>query len=985
MFKKSMLACAALVALFGFVQTSSAELVGYWSFDEGEGDVAKDGSGYGNDGVIVNATWEEGKLGSALGFDGASAYVEVPDHESLHLWERYTFAAWIYQVESRSSRIIDKIGAGTANGPHLDTHPGQRLRSCSGACISTTFDHSLDEWHHAAITFDNGDVKLYLDGSVAGVGTAPSPLAGNDLTLRIGADSNGGSLFLGLIDDVQVYNHALAEAEILKAMEGLAAGELAGDPMPEDGVADVLRDTVLEWMPGEFAAAHDVYFGTAFNDVNEADRANPNGLLVSQDHAESTYDVGILDFGQTYYWRVDEVNAPPDATIFKGEVWSFTVEAFSIPVEVITATASSANAGNMGPENTIHGVGLNELDQHSTEGTEMWLSGMGDAAPSIQYAFDKPYKLHEMWVWNSNQLIESFVGIGAKDVVIETSVDGTEWTILEASTQLAQAPGSPTYTANTTVDFGGVLAQHVRMTINAGWGMLPQYGISEVRFFYVPTLAREPMPAVGDTSDGANVVLSWRAGREASSHQVKLGTDAQYLPLVGSPDESRYNAGALEYGTTYYWQIIEVNEAETPSSYAGELWSFSTPTHGTVDSFDQYDDNCNRIFFAWEDGLGHNGGEEVEDCDVPASNGNGGGSIVGNDTAPFAEKTIVNAGSTQSLPFNYDNSFGPSEAMLRLDGQDWTASSVQTLAIAFSGTAGNTGTLYVKINNTKIVYDREATDIAQSAWQAWNIDLTGVSGLQNVTSLTIGVDGGNAAGMLYIDDIRLYALAGELITPADPGTANLAGAWNFDAGSGSAVADSSGNGHDGVIEGNANSWVPGKEGNALSMGNNVYVSVAPTAWSSIDAQFTVAFWVLGDDALGNNWGFYAGDAAGRLVGCHLAWGGQVIFDTTANWNSERVIKDATADELTGQWHHWIFMKNAETGEKKIYLDGRLYASGSGSADPIAGVDRFFIGAGDAGVNQYLGLMDEFQLYDRALSAEEALWLAGVTSPIHKPL
>ena len=74
----------------------------------------------------------------------------------------------------------------------------------------------------------------------------------------------------------------------------------------------------------------------------------------------------------------------------------------------------------------------------------MWLSGMGDAAPSIQYEFDKAYKLHEMWVWNSNQLIESFVGIGVKDVVIEYSLDGTEWMTLENVPQFAQAPSSPT-------------------------------------------------------------------------------------------------------------------------------------------------------------------------------------------------------------------------------------------------------------------------------------------------------------------------------------------------------------------------------------------------------------------------------------------------------------------------------------------------------------------------------------------------------------
>ena len=139
-----------------------------------------------------------------------------------------------------------------------------------------------------------------------------------------------------------------------------------------------------------------------------------------------------------------------------------------------------------------------------------------------------------------------------------------------------------------------------------------------------------------------------------------------------------------------------------------------------------------------------------------------------NATAPFAERIIVNQGSTQSMPFAYDNAFGASEATLTLDGQHWTASGVQTLAVAFHGTADNTGQLYVKINNTKVLYDLAPADIAVEAWQAWNIDLTGLAALQNVTRLTIGLDGATAAGTLYIHDIRFYPLPGALVIPAEP-------------------------------------------------------------------------------------------------------------------------------------------------------------------------------------------------------------------------
>jgi len=152
--------------------------------------------------------------------------------------------------------------------------------------------------------------------------------------------------------------------------------------------------------------------------------------------------------------------------------------------------------------------------------------------------------------------------------------------------------------------------------------------------------------------------------------------------------------------------------------------------------------------------LSHSGGTEIDGCEVAPSKGNGSGSVVGHAQAPFAEKSIVNVDSQQSLPLSFDNSMGQSETTLTLAGQDWTASGVQSLSLFFYGPpSGRSKQLYVKINNTKVVYDG---DIDQEQWQQWDIALASLAGLQNVTTLTIGVDGAGVAGTLYIDDIRLY-------------------------------------------------------------------------------------------------------------------------------------------------------------------------------------------------------------------------------------
>jgi len=87
----------------------------------------------------------------------------------------------------------------------------------------------------------------------------------------------------------------------------------AADPDPADGAADVPRDVILNWMPGEFAARHDVYFGTSFDDVNNAAVTVDLTGVYRCPLSESSYTVPErLDLGETYYWRIDEVNAPPD-------------------------------------------------------------------------------------------------------------------------------------------------------------------------------------------------------------------------------------------------------------------------------------------------------------------------------------------------------------------------------------------------------------------------------------------------------------------------------------------------------------------------------------------------------------------------------------------------------------------------------------------------------------------------------------------------
>jgi len=535
---------------------------------------------------------------------------------------------------------------------------------------------------------------------------------------------------------------------------------------------------------------------TTFDDVNNATNLDPMGPdnVYRARQGVNSYAIGeALDFGQTYYWRIDEVNGSPDYTVYEGNIWQFTVEpvAYPMPSENITATASSSNSAGEGPENTINGSGLDADGLHSAINTDMWLSSMIGPQPTwIQYEFDRVYKLPRCTsglVWNHNTRVEAAIGFGVKDATIEYSSDPDvhrDWTTLGTTYEFNQALGAAGYVANTTVDLSGVAAKYVKITANSNWGgFVPQFGLSEVRFFYVSVLAREPNPASGTTDmDVDNVTLSWRAGREAASHKVYFSDSNQAVidgtALVATVSETSYDTGELQLNQNYYWKIVEVNEAETPTNWEGDVWNFTTSEFLVVEDFEGYNNfSPDRVFQTWIDGIGYSADEFF-----PVENpGNGSGAALGHDIWSYdsphydgdiMERSIVHGGA-QSAPLYYDNTIAPftSEIVRTFDFvQDWTKHGIKALTLYFYGDPNNVvQQMYVRLNNSKVVYDGEAANLTRAQWQPWNINLADFAGvdISNVTELSIGLEsiglvGGT--GVVYFDDIRLYRPAPPVIT-----------------------------------------------------------------------------------------------------------------------------------------------------------------------------------------------------------------------------
>ncbi len=758
------------------------------------------------------------------------------------------------------------------------------------------------------------------------------------------------------LDFVLVYQGAY-----VAGIEPSAAGPpvAATGPSPADNANDVLREVILGWTPGQFAQTHDVYLGTNFDDVNGAKRNDPRDVLARMDQQAEAFDPGRLHFEQTYYWRIDEVNGPPDGFIHKGEIWSFTTEPALYLIQGVTATASIPHSSmSGGPEATVDGSGLNASGQHSTADTTMWV---GAASPGqsawIQFDFDRVYKLYAINVWNYNNGYESILGFGVKDVVIEYAAEPNDWMPL-GNFQLERAPGSTTY-AGQRIDLEGIAAASIRINFNSSQGGGPSYGLSEVQFLHKPVFAREPLPDNGAADVGLNPVLSWRAGREAVSHEVFLGTDEQVVSnrtmLTATTTEASYAVENLALGTTYYWKIDEVNQTESIPAWSSDVWSFTTQPYIVVEDFASYTDDTaagQAIFQTWLDGY------EIA----------GNGSQVGMDNPPYAEPGNVYSGS-QAMLLSYDNGgTATSSAAERTfdDAQNWMQGTAAALVLFFHGDPDNDPDepMWVRVADASgksgtVTYGTGPTEDpvnqADAAWHEWSVPLANL-GIDptRVKTLAIGFGGTGprSTGTMVFDAIRLYP-------DQTDDQATLAAHWRLDG----TAEDSSGYGNDGTLQGGATWVTTGLIGGALSLnGTDAYVDCGDDASLDITDTITLSAWVNMNDA--NNGQFNPFVIKGDLsYGLKHNSGNQiefVIYD--GGWTTALFPIDESYNE---EWHHVAGTYDGLA--LRLYVDGVLRRL----TERHGGIDSttFNVNIGrnsEIPTRLYNGLIDDVRIYHGAL-------------------
>ena len=702
------------VLVLCLVGTSAAQnidpsLVGCWKFDEGSGTIAYDSSGNGNDGTLVlagsaiSSAWVSGKYRSALSFDGVDDYVNLTNQPPIT--NGFTFSAWVKRNgDSPSCQVIfnnHQFFLRTMPENENSNNPFEAFVNLSDGSVEpraqSNVASTIGQWFFVTVTWDKTTLKIYVNGELNGSSTRSGELTSTTVEARIGRGEQtnvNANPFNGLIDEVALFDVALEAEDIEAIMNGGLAGVIGDQPLatrpgPKDDSLILATWVNLSWSPGDFAVSHDIYIGDNFDDVDAG--------------AESTF---VGNQADTFVVAGFPGFAFPDGLV-PGSTYYWRID------EVNDTEPDSPWKGDIWSfsiaPNTAYDPGpADGADSVNVDGSLSWTAGLGAI-------------LHTVYFGDNFDDVSNAAG------------------------------GSPQGTTKFTP---GTLKR-----ARTYYWRVDEFDVVETHKGDIWSFTTEGAVTALDPANGAvdvtqTPVLTWTPG-PGTSHEVYFGTDGASLELKGSGNlgSESFEPGQLEWSTTYYWRVDEVNSANADSPWTGPLWSFTTANFLIIDDMESYNDldegepGSNRIYLAWADGF-----------DNPATNG----SVVGNANAPFAEQTIVNGG-LQSMPMSYDNAVGKSEATLTLtSNRNWTENGVNTLTIWYIGDAANAPeTMYVVLNGSAGV-DNDNPNAAQvTAWTRWDIDLTrfadqGVN-LANVSSITLGlssVTGGT--GMMYFDDIRLY-------------------------------------------------------------------------------------------------------------------------------------------------------------------------------------------------------------------------------------
>jgi len=834
----------------------------------------------------------------------------------------------------------------------------------------------LTIWHEFWITIEADAtgtgthlVKIYMDGStiankfiVTASNETENAEGGPNIGLGMGSTASHGAI------DVDFFAY---KPGIIPPAPSNPYKARAISPTP--GSTVTLADgTPLAWKAGESAAEHDVYFGISQSDVNDADTNDITGVYQGRQNLVIYTPTKALELGKTYYWRIDEVEAD-GITIHKGDVWSFSILDYIL---------------------------IDDFEDYDTGDNQIWFSwhdGLGYGEPAVPPFFAGNGTGSAVGDETTNSFTEeTIVHSGRKSMpyfynnnkqgyanyseATKTLTDARDWTEQGIKALSLWFRGYPPYLGGFTEAPAGTFTVRAEGTdIEGGsdqfhfaWQSLPSAGSITAK-----------VQSLQDTDPWAKAGVMIRDTLAANSAYAMIAvTPGNGLwfgrrTAVGAATDSDTQPGI----TAPYWVRLE----RTSGGLVRALYSADGNSWTQLGS--SIPINMGIPMYIGLAVTSHNPGVA---CEAVFSN------VTSNGVGPWTDQDI-GLTSNQAVP----------------------------IYVSIANNNGTTGTVRHDDPNATLI----------SEWTEWNIDLKdfrdqGVD-LTDVNSITIGIGeparsqpGGS--GKMYFDDIRLYQPR-YIPSKVEPLKADFTGDgtvdnkdlqvmfndwlqsdytvsattpqppvswWKLD----NNASDSTG-ANPGAARGNP-TYVTGKSGWAISLDGDDCVDLGnPPSLDFSTGDWTISAWIkttqsgTGDENKGS---IYA-KGGDQTDGIRYTLGiGEITSGLITLTTDDNVTKaQATGSTLVNDdmWHHVAGIRKGT--QLLVYVDGVSDGTGtvpagydlSGTAQHNAYIGTITDNRDGTLFKYFVGLIDDVQIYDYALSDTDILSVAGLAEmyyPVTSP-
>jgi len=905
------------------------------------------------DGGGATSPWPAGGAGYVPHDGGKGSFgVRQPDDDKVI---SFTLALASDDDDLQSNALVMNKLNGTSPSADVD------LQGETGGNINVLEVADPTLWHEfwiviQADTTETGThaVTVYMDGELTPHEFLVTAGTGNDyddayINMGVGATPQIGAI------DIDFF--AYKEGIVLPA----GALENAHAPDPANGATDVADTTPLSWIAGDNAVTHDVYFGQTFSDVNDGT------AFVGNQTATVYAPPTILDFGATYYWRIDEQNN--DGTVSRGAVWAFTVADF-ILVDDMESYGDEITPGEPGGRIWYvwkDGLGWTEPAPGSAG------NGTGAATGNWPPPVAETEILH-----GGQQALPFFFDNSAAPHYSEAQANtadlpcGQDWTRKGVKALSLWHRGNPP-------SFGSLVEAPVGTFTVTGAGTDIAGTADEFHFAY-----KEASGAVTVT---ARVTELTAAEPSAKAGVMVRGLGTQ--DTGGAP--SAVNAALLVTpGGGLIFQLRTSNGQDTTvvqqeAGLAAPVWvRLEVTTSGLTRAYHS-SDGSNWTQVGNPQVIGLIGARHV------------GLAVTSHNEAEAAAAKFTNVSITDAAATWSNHDIGIS------------SNPTESMYLALTDSAGNSG----------LVFNEDPNATTTVAWTEWSVALQdfadqGVN-LAGVAQIALGFGdrdspqpGGD--GVAYFDDIRLYrphcvldkiealeadfnsdcrvdyldleVMINDWLTGDSTRTGQLLLQYALNEGSGTVAGDSSGNGRDGVITG-ATWATPGSNSTGACLlfdgaAGEVNEPGAGAYMNGLDA-LTVAVWVKSDvidtdkgfiiftDPDGTDQRDIRYDAAGN------SGGGTNIIKYGVTSTGDNQENESSSNVQTTEWQHLaVTWKSGEV--VRLYINGNLDIPGFQTEPAVGtttGYTKLLVGRGGKDADgAWDGRVDDVRLYDWALSADE---------------